>query len=69
MWQLGARLDHVNLDDGPIAGGTMDALTLGVNWYAGRHVRLSANYVRVESERMGLSDDPHIVEGRVQLHW
>ena len=69
LWQLGARLDHVNLDDGPIAGGTMDALTLGVNWYAGRHVRLSANYVRVESERMGLSDDPHIVEGRVQLHW
>ena len=69
LWQVGARLDHVNLDDGPIGGGTMDALTLGVNWYGGKHVRLSANYVMVESERLGLSDDPDIVEARVQLHW
>ena len=59
----------MNLDDGPIGGGTMDALTLGVNWYGGTHVRLSANYVMVESERLGLSDDPDIVEARVQLHW
>ena len=47
----------------------MDALTLGVNWYWSRHLRLSANYVMVDSERMGLSDDPDIVEARVQLHW
>ena len=69
LWQLGARVDHVDLDDGAVAGGTMDALTLGVNWYWSRHLRLSANYVMVDSERMGLSDDPDIVEARVQLHW
>lgn len=69
LWQLGARLDHVDLDDGAIDGGTMDALTLGVNWYWKKHLRLSANYVMVASERMGLSDDPDIVEARVQLHW
>lgn len=69
LWQLGARWDHVNLDDGSVEGGTMDALTLGVNWYWRKHVRLSLNHVSVWSERGGLDDDPSIVEARVQLHW
>lgn len=69
LWQLGARWDHVNLDDGAVEGGTMDALTLGVNWYWRQHVRLSLNHVSVWSERNGVDDDPSIVEARVQLHW
>jgi phosphate-selective porin OprO/OprP len=69
LWQLGLRHDRVDLDDGTVAGGTMSAWTAGVNWYWRRHVRLSLNHVRVESERAGVDDDPSIVEARVQLHW
>jgi phosphate-selective porin OprO/OprP len=69
LWQLGARWDHVDLDDGSIEGGVMDALTVGVNWYWHQHVRLSLNHVSVWSERAGVDDDPSIVEARVQLHW
>lgn len=69
LWQLGARWDRVNLDDGSIEGGTMDALTIGVNWYWHKYTRLSLNYVDVRSERDGVDDDPDIVEARVQLHW
>jgi phosphate-selective porin OprO and OprP len=69
MWQLGLRYDTVDLDDAGVAGGRMDAVTAGVNWYWQENFKLMLNYVRVDSLRRGVSDDPRIVVTRAQFHW
>lgn len=74
LWQLGLRHDRVDLDDGSVEGGRMQAWTLGVNWYWRKHAKLTLNYVDVSSERRDatgtvVDDDPSILEARVQLHW
>lgn len=75
LWQLGLRYDQLDLDDGSVRGGRMDAWTLGVNRYWRRHVKLMLNHVAVSSRRndpasgAGIHDSPSITEARVQLHW
>lgn len=75
LWQLGARIDRLDLDDGDVRGGRMQALTLGLNWLVGEHLKVALNQVWVDSERLErdaartASDDPAITELRVQLHW
>lgn len=85
LWQLGVRYDRLDLDDfhgasGPgditgVAGGTMDAWTLGVNWYWRERLKVALNYVDVSTRRLDpatgqrVDIDPEIVEMRVQLHW
>jgi phosphate-selective porin OprO/OprP len=69
MWQLGLRYDTIDLDDGAVGGGQMDALTAGVNWYWRKNFKFAVNYVQVDSERLGVSDDPNIVEARAQFYW
>ena len=75
LWQLGLRYDQLDLDDGGVRGGRMDAWTVGVNWYWRSNAKLMLNYVDVASHRTDpasgarIHDDPSIVEARVQLHW
>lgn len=66
-WELTARYSHLDLDDGQVRGGTQDNCTLGLNYYANRHLRIMANYIKVRSERRGKSDDPDILLVRAQL--
>lgn len=69
LWQIGLRYDAADLDDGAVRGGDAEHLTFGVNWYWRSNFRVSLNYVDVQSERRGISDDPAITEARVQLYW
>ena len=69
MWQVGVRYDTLDLDDGAVGGGEMDAITAGVNWYWRKNFKLMLDYVSVDSERAGLPDDPSSVQARVQLYW
>ena len=75
IWQLGARIDQLDLDDGAVRGGAMQTLTLGVNWYVTPYAKLALNWVKVDSERYNaaagavLADDPTITELRAQFHW
>ncbi|MDR1074767.1 MAG: OprO/OprP family phosphate-selective porin [Xanthomonadaceae bacterium] len=69
MWQLGVRYDSLDLDDGAVKGGEMNAWTLGANYYWRSNYKVSLNYVMVNSERRGISDDPNILEARLQFHW
>jgi phosphate-selective porin OprO/OprP len=69
MWQLGARYDHVDLNDDGVAGGKESNWTLGVNYYWRSNFKLMANYVKVDSDKGGVQDDPSIVEFRAQLYW
>jgi len=66
-WELTARYSNVDLDDGPIEGGEETNWTLGVNWYANSRVRLMANYINVNTDRRGVSDDPNIFLMRAQV--
>lgn len=66
-WELTARLSNLNLVDGAIDGGELNDLTLGVNYYANPHVRFMANYVKVEAEQGGVTDEPGILQFRAQI--
>lgn len=69
MWQVGLRYDTLDLDDGAVQGGRMDTLTAGVNYYWRSNFKFSLNYVKVDSERRGVDDNPNIVEARAQFYW
>jgi Phosphate-selective porin len=66
MWQLGARFDRINLDDGAlrapavaggaplvdgVLGGRMDIWTIGANWYWRSNTKVALNYVMVDSRK------------------
>lgn len=66
-WELTARYSEADLNDLDIEGGRQRNTTLGVNWYAKDYVRVMLNYIQVDSDRRGVSDDPRILLLRAQL--
>jgi phosphate-selective porin OprO and OprP len=47
-WQMAARIENMNLNDGAIiTGGDADVVTVGLNWIPVKNVRFMANYARV----------------------
>jgi phosphate-selective porin OprO and OprP len=69
MWQLGLRYDSLDLDDGSVLGGTEKNLTVAVNYYWRANVKAAVDYTKVTSERRSLSDDPNVVQARLQFYW
>lgn len=72
-WELGVRFSSINLDDGPIAGGEVDNMTLGLNWYATRNVRFIANYTTVLDSNTSSGPfpgaEPAVFQTRAQVFW
>lgn len=68
-WEVAARYSTLDLTDGAVLGGEETNLTVGVNWYINRNVRVSANYVdaKAEPNRLGAVDNPSAVMGRLQI--
>ena len=66
-WELALRYSTIDLNDRDILGGEANSTTLGLNWYVNPRIRFMTNYIRVESEREGVSDDPDIFQLRSQL--
>lgn len=84
MWQLAARYDHVDLNDGSftapatvngVLGGKESNWTVGVNYYWRSNFKFALNYVKVSSEKFNtvtktfVNDDPSILEFRAQVYW
>lgn len=44
-WELAARYSYLNLNDGPVEGGVMQGLTVGLNWYLNTNLKLQFEYV------------------------
>lgn len=65
--ELGLRWSRIDLDDAAIAGGTQSALGAGVTWWLKGETRLMANWIRLDSERRGVKDQPNVLEFRAQL--
>ncbi len=66
-WELTARYSRLDLNDAPVTGGSEHNLTFGVNWYARENARVMLNYIKVNSDRRGVSSDPRIIDLRLQL--
>jgi phosphate-selective porin OprO/OprP len=69
MWQVGLRYDTMDLNDSGVLGGKMDTVTAGVNWYWRSNFKFMLDYVKVNSSRQGVDDDPNIVEARAQFYF
>jgi len=52
-WQVNARYSSVDMNDGSLAGGQVDDVTLGLNWQLNPNMRVMFNYVRSMPEDEG----------------
>ena len=68
-WEVAMRFSAMDLADGEIAGGRMQDLTFGLNWYPNPFLRLMANYVDVLNVHGGTHSGgkPDAFEMRAQL--
>jgi phosphate-selective porin OprO and OprP len=56
-WEVTARLSMLDLDDGPIDGGRIHDLTLGMNWYFNKHAYLQFNCIHAWVDRPPVGDN------------
>lgn len=59
-WQVAARLSHLNLDAGSVAGGDETNFTLGLHWFLTPYHRMKFNYVQADLHRNQLASITHI---------
>jgi phosphate-selective porin OprO/OprP len=71
---MAARFSSLDLNDEEVEGGSSDNMTLGVNWYLNRQIRLTANMVFVDNDRFAdahgdveAEDEPTIIQLRAQV--
>lgn len=51
--ELAVRVSNADLNDGDYAGGTLDAVTVGANWYVQNNTRVMLNWVRTDGDVEG----------------
>lgn len=55
-WEVVGRYDFVNLNDGPVDGGTMKTLSFGVNWYLNPNTKVMLDWVHAHADPAGSLD-------------
>lgn len=72
-WQIAARFESLDIDDGNIAGDDeADKWTVGVNYYPTQNIRLMLNYDKVTTWDQDGSDtkqEPSAIKFRAQAKW
>ncbi len=51
-WQIGARYGYLDLDDSGIDGGTIQDLTVGLNWFLNPFAKLQFNFIHEHVENI-----------------
>ena len=64
--ELIGRYGHVDLDDGPVRGGTMDGWWAGVNWWANNRWKASIGYGNIDLDRFGIDGNTRTLLSRLQ---
>jgi phosphate-selective porin OprO/OprP len=55
-WEVALRYSSLDLDDGEIAGGELDSVTAGLNWYLNPNMRIMWNYIHAQKDGVGDAD-------------
>ena len=63
-WEVGLRYSNTNLNDGPVLGGEMAEITIGLNWYLNPATRFMFNYVNADVKDV---DNASIFQFRFQI--
>ena len=63
-WEVALRYSHLDLNGVNIHGGTLDDISVGVNWYLNSYSRLMWNYV---FSHLAGEGDAHMLQMRYQL--
>lgn len=66
-WELNARYSSLDLTDGLVAGGEMDVLSFGANWWLSPTFNVSLNYRFITNDDDGLNGKAQGVLARVLL--
>ena len=64
--ELAARISEIDLNDGPVRGGQMDVITVGLNWYLNPVTRIMLNIGKADVKHVG---DLEFVQLRFQIDW
>lgn len=65
-WEIAARVSNLDLTDGNIAGGEVDIITIGLNYYMNKNLRFTANYIMADSDKVAGNDDPNAIQLRIR---
>ena len=65
-WEIAGRYSHLDLNDGPVEGGKLDAYTLGLNWHLNNNTRMMWNYVYADRDKIGKAN---LYQMRFQVHF
>ncbi|TWT46684.1 Porin P precursor [Botrimarina hoheduenensis] len=67
-WEVAGRWSRLDLTDGAVAGGVMNDLTFGLNWYLNKYTKFQFNYIHVFLERpAGVDSEADVLALRAQL--
>lgn len=61
------RFSYLDLDDGPVKGGILSALTAGLNWYLHDHSKVRFNYVYAHASGGPQDGDLHVFQTRFEF--
>jgi phosphate-selective porin OprO/OprP len=65
--ETAVRFSYLDLDDGPVKGGVLRAVTAGVNWYLHDHSKIRFNYVFSHASGGPREGDLHVFESRFEF--
>ena len=63
-WEIGLRFSAMDLNKENVAGGSLNNVSLALNWYLNPATRIMTNYIYVNMKDVGISN---IVQMRVQV--
>jgi phosphate-selective porin OprO/OprP len=66
-WELAARWSSIDLTDGPVEGGEMDILSLGLSWWLSPTFNVNLNYRYITNDGDFLHGKASGVDARVLL--
>jgi phosphate-selective porin OprO/OprP len=55
-WEIAARYSGIDLNDNGVAGGQLNDVTAGLNWYLNPNTRIMWNYVHADKDDVGQGD-------------